>query len=119
MNKKYEKAKEILIKYKQEHIIDYINKSDDETKEKLINQVLHIDFEELKYLYDKTFESIYVDLEELEPIKAVNPDNLTDTERNDLESIGINVIKNNKFAVATMAGGQGTRLRTFRTKRNI
>ena len=119
MNKNYEKAKEILIKYKQEHIIDFIDKSDEVTKNNLINQVLNIDFEELKYLYDKTFEELYVDLEELEPIKAVNPDNLSKEELERLEKLGRDVIKSNKFAVVTMAGGQGTRLRTYRPKRNI
>ena len=62
------KAKEILKKYKQDHIIELINKSNVNTKNKLINQVLNIDFEELKELYDKTFEDLYVDLEELHPI---------------------------------------------------
>ena len=111
---KYIKAKEILKKYKQEHIIDYIDKLNLDVKNKLINQILNIDFEELKELYEKTFEDIYVDLEVIKPINAVNPDNLSKQELDDLKNIGEQVIKNNKFAVATMAGGQGTRLRTLR-----
>ena len=110
------KAKEILKKYKQEHIIGLIDKSDVETKSKIINQVINIDFEELKELYDKTFEDLYVDLEELQPIAGVNPDRLTSDELEGYEKIGIDIIKNNKFAVATMAGGQGTRLRTSKRK---
>ena len=110
------KAKEILKQYKQEHIIETINKSNMIIKDKLINQVLNMDFEELETLYEKTFEEIYVDLEEIQPIAGVNPDRLTKEELENYEKIGSDIIKNNKFAVATMAGGQGTRLRTSKCK---
>ena len=113
------KAKEILKHYKQEHIIEAIDKSNTVIKNKLINQVLNIDFEELKALYEKTFENIYVDLEELQPIAGVNPDRLTKVELENYKKTGADIIKNNKFAVATMAGGQGTRLRTSKCKRYI
>lgn len=112
MEKNYNKAIEILKKYSQEHIIEYINNADTELKDILIKQVLEIDFEELKELYEKTFEELYVDLEELHPISGVNPDKLSKKELEDYEKVGADIIKNNKFAVATMAGGQGTRLRT-------
>lgn len=105
-----EKSQEILAKYNQNHIIDYMNELDNEEKEKLANQVLELDFEEIKELYEKTFEEIYVDLEQLEPIKGINPSKLSKEEIEELEKIGQNTIKQNKFAVATMAGGQGTRL---------
>jgi len=111
------RAKEILKQYKQEHIIEVIDKSNMIIKDKLINQVLSIDFEELKELYEKTFEDIYVDLEELQPIAGVNPDRLTKEEMENYEKAGSDIIKSNKFAVATMAGGQGTRLRTSKCKR--
>ena len=111
------KAKELLKQYNQEHIIQVIDKSNMVIKDKLINQVLNIDFEELKELYEKTFEDIYVDLEELQPIAGVNPDRLNKEELEKYEEVGSNIIKNNKFAVATMAGGQGTRLRTSKCKR--
>ncbi len=114
MEDNYNKAKEILEKYKQEHIIKFIDKSDIEIKNKLINQVLNIDFDELKQLYQKTFENLYVDLEELHPITAVKPDKLARYELENYEKVGTDIIKSNKFAVSTMAGGQGTRLRTFR-----
>ena len=104
------KAIEILKEYNQEHIIKFMDKAEINTKNKLINQVLNIDFSELKELYEKTFEDLYVDLEELQPIAGVNPDRLAKEELQNYEKIGTEIIKNNKFAVATMAGGQGTRL---------
>lgn len=115
MDNNYDKAKELLEKYKQEHIIKFIDNSSLEIKDKLIEQVLRIDFEELKELYDKTFENLYVDLEELQPIEGVNPDRLSKEKLEIYKEAGIDIIKNNKFAVATMAGGQGTRLRTSKS----
>ena len=119
MNNKYNIAKELLKKYKQEHIIDFIKKNNLGTKDKIIEQILNIDFDELKELNNKTFDDIYVDLEELEPIIGVNPDRLTNKEIEEYKKIGAEIIKNNKFAVSTMAGGQGTRLRTSKSKRYI
>ena len=110
MNNKYEKAKEILKKYNQEHVINYINKADLNIREKLINQILNIDFEELKELYKKTTESINNNISNLEPISGINPEKLSDKEKKEIIDIGEKIIKSNKYAVATMAGGQGTRL---------
>lgn len=115
----YEKAKKILNKYNQKHIIKFLENSSENIKAKIVNQVLNIDFEEMKDLYNKTFEELYVDLEELEPVKSVNPEDLSKSEIEELKNIGEKIIKENKFAVATMAGGQGTRLRSFKSKRDI
>ena len=115
----YENAKKILEKYNQQQIIDIANKMPEEKKEQLANQVQKIDFEEVKELYEKTFEDIYVDLEQLQPIRGVNPDKLPKEKLAEYEQIATKIIKQNKFAVATMAGGQGTRLRTSTSKRNI
>lgn len=119
MDNKYEEAKEILKKYNQNHIIKFMDLADEETKEKMIEQVLRIDFEELKELQEKTYEELFVDLEELEPITAINPDRIEKSELDRYKKIGEDLIKKNKFAIATMAGGQGTRLRISISKRNI
>lgn len=115
----YEKAKSLLKKYNQQQIISIADKMPEEKQEMLAEQVLKIDFEELKELYEKTFEDIYVDLEQLEPIRGVNPDRISKEKLEEYEQIASKIIKQNKFAVATMAGGQGTRLRTFASKRYI
>lgn len=104
MNNKYNKAKEILKRYNQNHVIPFLKSLDGTINDNLVDQILKIDFEELKELYDKTFEDLYVDLEELQPIAGVNPDRLTTEELEKYEEIGTDIIKNNKFAVATMAG---------------
>lgn len=111
MNNSYQKAIEILNKYKQSHIIKFMNRTDEESRKKIIEQVLRIDFEELKELQKKTDEALYVDLEELQPITALNPDRIENAVIEEYKKIGEEIIKSNKYAVATMAGGQGTRLR--------
>ena len=108
------KAKEILKQNKQEHIIKFMDKLDLEARNKLIKQVLNIDFDELKGLYNETLRKTCVNSRDIKPIKPIKPNELTKEEKERFEKIGADVIKSNKFAVVTMAGGQGTRLRTFR-----
>ena len=112
MSNNVEKAKNILIKYKQDHIASFMDNLDITKQENLANQILNIDFEEMKELYKKTEEEIYTDLEEILPITAVNPDRLKEEKKQEYISLGESLIKQNKYALATMAGGQGTRLRT-------
>lgn len=107
MGDKYNDAKEILRKYNQKHVIPFLNFPDGKINDNIVDQVLKIDFEELKELYNKTFEDLYVDLEQLQPIAGVNPDRLTNEELQKYEEVGANIIKNNKFAVGTMAGRTG------------
>ena len=99
------KAEELLRKYNQEHIIPYLEKN-----EELQKQILKIDFEELNKLYLKAQNSREGALENIEPISAINPDKLSKNEKELLMKKGSDVISQNKLAVVTMAGGQGTRL---------
>lgn len=109
---KINQAKEILKKYDQNHVISVINKLDKEGQEKLAKQILLIDFEELKELYESIiYEDIYSIAGNIKPVKATNPNTISQKQREEYIKIGEDVIKNKKFAVVTMAGGQGTRLR--------
>ena len=114
MENKYNIAKEILQKNNQKHIIEFIDKLDDKAKDRLIDQVLTIDFKQLKELYNETLEKTYENSLNIKPIKPIKPNELTKEQKERFEKIGDEVIKSNKFAVVTMAGGQGTRLRAFR-----
>lgn len=99
------KAKELLRRYNQEHIIPYLEKN-----EELEKQVLKIDFEELNKLCLKARNLRIEELENIQPINAINPDKLSQNEKEALIKKGTEVISENKLAVVTMAGGQGTRL---------
>lgn len=106
---KIEKAKTILEEQNQNHI--------KVTNEKIAEQVLNIDFEQLSNLYTKVNEELKY--EDLKPVKAINPDKMPKEKKEKYIKNGEKVVKNKKFAVAIMAGGQGTRLRTLWTKRNF
>lgn len=100
---KIEEAIEILNRYEQEHI----KVKNDE----LANQILNIDFEQIQELYEhvnKRADS--ADIEEIEPVRAINPDKIDKDELDEYIKLGENAVKTGKFAIAIMAGGQGTRL---------
>lgn len=101
---KYEQAIEILKKYNQEHVITILKKLEKDKKEILINQILLIDFEELEELHESIYEDQYSNLGKIEPIEALNIEDLPKEEIDKYINMGINIVKNNKFAVATMAG---------------
>ena len=102
MNKE-EKARDLLKKYDQNHI----NLENDG----VIDQILQIDFEQLQELYEETKTSVKIkDIENLEPVKAINPEKIEKEELEKYIKLGEDKIKSGKFAIAIMAGGQGSRL---------
>lgn len=107
-----EKAKEILKKYNQNHIIEWMDKQEKSIKQKIINQVLEIDLKELEDLYKKVKEGVQKKDYNIAPLTSIVRENLTLEEENKYISLGEEILKNNQYAVVTMAGGQGTRLRT-------
>ena len=105
-----EKAKQILKKYNQEHLLSCFEKLSEEKKQKLLNQILTIDFEEILSLYEATKKEISLGEGKIEPIAYVDKSKLKEDELKEYERIGAEVITEGKYAVVTMAGGQGTRL---------
>ena len=111
--------KQILTQYKQEHLIKFYNELTAEEKANLEEQILNIDFEQINKLFEQTKIDNKNINDKIEPMKYVDKYKLTLEEKNSLEKIGENSIRKGEYAVATMAGGQGTRLRAHRTKRNF
>ena len=109
MENKLLKVKEILKKNNQEHLLEFYNELNNEEKEILVNQILNVDFEQIINLYNnsKKDEEYKIDIS---PLKYYEKDKFTFEEKNEYIKIGSNIIKENKLAVITMAGGQGTRL---------
>ena len=54
MINKLEEAKVILKKFNQEHLLNGYEKLDDKKKKELLEQILNIDFELIKSLYNNT-----------------------------------------------------------------
>jgi putative uridylyltransferase len=119
MEEKYKVAKEKLKKYNQEHLLICYDKLIEQQKEELLDQILQADFEHINELYEsiqhkKDFKDC-----EIEPLPYIDKQKLSLDEKEKYEQEGIKKIKEGKYAVVTMAGGQGTRLRTQWSKRNF
>lgn len=105
-----EQAKKTLKENKQENILNILEKLDDNKKEKLIKQILNLDFVQLNKLYAETKAEPEILEKKIEHIGYVDEYKLTENKKNRYITLGENIIKNNQYAVVTMAGGQGTRL---------
>ena len=103
-------AQNILKKYKQEDILSSLNNLNGVEQQELVNQILKINFEEITELY----ENLNIKKEnqkcEISAINCIDKEKIGESEIKQLEDIGLNIIKQNQYAVVTMAGGQGTRL---------
>ena len=110
MKEKYDEAVTILKKYGQEHVLKNYEKLSEENKKKLLDQILSIDFMQIKQLYEEIKKQINFANDKIEPIDYVDKSALSAEELKKYNSLGETAIKKGKYAVVTMAGGQGTRL---------
>ena len=110
MEDRLERARELLKKYNQEHLLHFYSELTDAQRANLLNQILNINFEEILYLFEKSKEDILKSTEEIEPIKYTIKANLTHFKLKQYFNTGIKAIKSGKVGVITLAGGQGTRL---------
>ncbi len=101
---------ELLKKYNQEHIIEFMNTLDEKEKENLENQILQIDFHQLLELYDNTKKKVEIKENKIEEIKYIDKQKMGNSKKEQLENLANDIIATGKYAVVTMAGGQGTRL---------
>lgn len=101
---------DILHMYNQEHIVNWLNKLDEVKQRELIEQINNIDFHQMMELYDNTKKEIELKDNKIEAVTYIDKEKLPEYEKERLEELGENVIKENAYAVVTMAGGQGTRL---------
>ncbi len=110
MDSKFEKVKQLLDKYGQQQLLVYYNKLSDREKEKLLDQILTLDFELINSLFELTKRPIDLGNDKIEPIEYVEKNKIEPKTYEELEEKGVKKIKEGKLAIVTMAGGQGTRL---------
>ena len=110
MSEKLEITKQILKKYHQEHLLNFYEELSKEEQESLLNQLLEIDFKTMQELYEGTKKSMTVSNDKIEPIEYIDKEKMLKEQKEQYEKIGEEIITSGKYAVATMAGGQGTRL---------
>ena len=100
----------ILKQYGQEHIIKFMENLNPEEKEKLENQILKIDFHQLSELYENAQKPIEIKENKIEVINYIDKQKMSNSQKQELSDIGGNIVATGKYAVVTMAGGQGSRL---------
>lgn len=103
---------EILKIYNQEHIIKLLNELEGKEKEELIEQINKIDFHQIMELYDNTKKELEIKENKIENIEYLDKAKLSKQQKELFDSLGETAVRNNEYAVVTMAGGQGSRLRT-------
>lgn len=104
------KSKSKLIKYNQEHIIKLMKKLDEKEIKDISEQINKLNFKQVNKLYKELSKKELEDSKNIEEIVALNKDKLSEKELNHYTELGDNILKNNKYALVTMSGGQGTRL---------
>lgn len=107
----YEAALKKLQEYGQEHLLHHYFELPETKKEYMIKQIKNIDFEKIAELYNnigKTEEA--TKKHNITSIDYIDKAKLSQEEYAKYEHIGREVIEAGKYAVVTMAGGQGTRL---------
>ena len=110
MEENYEKALNIIKKYNQEHLLNNFENLSEDKKEKLLYQILNIDFNQISELYESTKHEVSFANDVIEPIDYVDKSSITEEELEKYNKLGEDKIKQGKYSVVTMAGGQGTRL---------
>lgn len=102
---------EKLEKNNQNEIINLMtNVYSDEENKKIASQIERINIEKVMDLYDNASNIPFIDQSKIEHIGYTDLSSLDEEKFRSLKTAGEDVIKSGKYAVITMAGGQGTRL---------
>ena len=102
-----EKVRYILNKYNQQHLIRFIDILNDDEKQQLFDEILKLDFEKVKSFFNGKNET---NGQNIEPIVGTEKESFSSEFVNKCTEIGKKILTSNKYAIVTMAGGQGTRL---------
>lgn len=102
--------KEYLIQYNQEHILHFYEDLEPNEKHSLTCQIKNIDFDKIYSLYKNSMLDDSIDSSRISPIPYIAKTSLSKNELKYYTNVGNEIIKSNKLAIITLAGGQGTRL---------
>lgn len=107
-----EQVEDFLEKYNQTNVLNYYNRVDSNKKKELQSQLHEINLDSLNNLYRVSQTNVIaeIDKSKISSLNYTDKSSLSEREKNSLDSIGIDILTKNQYAVVTMAGGQGTRL---------
>lgn len=110
---------EILKQYKQEHIINLLNKLEEKQKEKLIEQINNIDFHQIMELYENTKKEIEIKENKIESVAYLDKEKLTKSDKERFDEIRRKSYC--KWSICSCNDGWRPRYKTwtYRTKRNF
>jgi len=111
MDEKYQLVKEKLQKFNQEQLLAGYNNLSKENQNKLLDEILQLDFDQIQNLYEKVVKTEKKIEEEKTPRSYVEKEKLAEEIKEKYEKIGQEIIKNGEYAVVTMAGGQRYKIR--------
>ena len=108
MDEKLAEAKKIVEKHNQNHLEKaYQRLNSNEEKQKFLDSILTINFNQVEKLFEQTKESNNPGAnDKIEPIEYVDKNKMADETKEKYKELGEKAIKESKLAVVTMAGGQ-------------
>ncbi len=105
-----ENIKNKFIEAGQEHLFKYENELDESQQKSLEAQLSNINLDLITRLYNQTKQKVAETNLNIEPVSCDLKQNWSEDTRKKYAHTGEELIKSGKYAVVTMAGGQGTRL---------
>lgn len=109
----------ILKKYNQQHILKFYHSLKESEKIKFINQIRNTNFEKMNLLYKNSMIDENISLNEISPIKYVDKEELTETEKEKYSRVGIESISKNQLAVVTLAGRTGKQTSEYKVQKEL
>ena len=110
MDTRYKQVLKKLKKYNQENLLIFYHNLHKDQKQILLSQIENIDIELLKENYKNCLNQTIDDNAKIETLNFIYSSNIKNEEKIKYFNLGEKIIKENKYVVVTMAGGQGTRL---------
>lgn len=114
----YDKLQERLVAAGQQHVLKFYAELPQEEKASLLQQLSQIPIDNLREYFEEATQASPLKQTKLIPLdkKSVFVRDSDEALRKEWDGLGFKAIKEDKVAVVTLAGGQGTRLGSARPK---
>lgn len=103
-------AEALLHQYGQEHILPFLGKLTGEEQDKLAEQIVQVDFEQLARTYRNRNAANELNAGAVLPARCYDWNTITTEDRDLYERHGWHLLQSGKVGVIVVAGGQGSRL---------